>query len=69
MVSKEGLLTQHEAAAYLQIAPGTLKHWALAKKIEYVKVGTFMRFTREALERFIASQTIAIMSFSFLISL
>lgn len=56
---REGLLTLDEAAAQLQIAPGTLKHWALSKKIEYVKVGKFMRFTQAAIDRFIQSQTIS----------
>lgn len=55
---RDGLLTLDEAAAYLQIAPGTLKHWALAKKVEYVKLSKFMCFTRPALDRYIESQTV-----------
>ena len=57
---REGLMTLEQAAAYLQIFPGTLKHWALAKKVEYVKVGKFMRFTQAALDRYIQSQTVTI---------
>lgn len=55
---QEGLLTLQGAAEHLQIAPGTLKHWALAGRIEYVKVGKFMRFTQVALDRFVARQTV-----------
>jgi excisionase family DNA binding protein len=54
-----GLFTLEEAAAYLQIAPGTLKHWVSMKKIEHVKVGKLTRFTHAALDRYIEQQTIA----------
>jgi excisionase family DNA binding protein len=54
-----GLLSLEDAAAYLQIAPGTLKHWIALKRIEHVKVGKFTRFTQAALDRFIAAQTVA----------
>lgn len=53
------LLSLEEAAAQLQIAPGTLKHWVALKRIEHVKVGKFTRFTQAALDRFIATQTVA----------
>jgi excisionase family DNA binding protein len=53
------LLTLEEAADYLQISPGTLKHWVAMKKIEHVKVGKLTRFTRPALDRYIERQTIA----------
>ena len=56
---RAGLLTIEEAAAYLQIAPGTLKHWALDKKIRYARIGKFMRFRQTELDRFIASRTVA----------
>jgi excisionase family DNA binding protein len=56
---REGLLTLEEAAAYLQVAPGTLKHWAAWRRIEHVKVGKYTRFTRDMLERYIAKQTVA----------
>jgi len=53
------LLTLEEAADYLQISPGTLKHWIAMKKIEHVKVGKLTRFRRAALDRYIERQTIA----------
>jgi excisionase family DNA binding protein len=58
-VAREGLLTLEEAAAYLQVAPGTLKHWAAWRRIEHVKVGKYTRFTREMLDRYITQQTVA----------
>jgi excisionase family DNA binding protein len=57
-VAREGLLTVEEAAAYLQVAPGTLKHWTAARRIEHVKVGTRTRFTKDMLDRYIESQTV-----------
>lgn len=57
---REGLLTIAEAAAYLQVAPGTLKHWIAWRRIEHVKVGRMTRFTKEMLDRYIAVQTVAV---------
>ena len=57
---EDGLLTLEAAAVYLQIAPGTLKRWAIERRIEHVKVGRLTRFTKAALDRYIASQTVAI---------
>jgi excisionase family DNA binding protein len=56
--AREGLWTLEEAAVYLQVARGTLKHWIAARRIEHVKVGRFTRFTKEMLDRYIASQTV-----------
>jgi len=53
-----GLLTLEAAAAYLQISPGTLKHWVHWRKIEYVKVGKFTRFRQAALDQYIRAQTV-----------
>jgi len=54
-----GLLTLEAAAAYLQISPGTLKHWVHWRKIEHVKIGKFTRFKQAALDRYISAQTVA----------
>jgi len=56
---RAGLLTVEQAADYLKIAPGTLKNWIRAKRIEYVRVGKQLRFTQAALDRYIAGQTVA----------
>jgi excisionase family DNA binding protein len=53
------LLTLEEAAEHLQLSAGTLRHWVSMKKIEHIKVGRLTRFTRAALDRYIARQTIA----------
>jgi excisionase family DNA binding protein len=57
--SPEGLLTLEDAAAYLKISPGTLKHWIAWRKIEHIKVGKLTRFTKAALDRFVQQQTVA----------
>lgn len=56
----ERLLTLDEAAAYLRIAAGTLKHWALKGRIDYAKVGKSMRFTQQMLDDYVGSQTVSI---------
>lgn len=58
--TREGLLTLKEAAAYLRIAPGTLKHWALQGRIDYAKVGKSMMFTQQMLDDYIASKTVRV---------
>jgi excisionase family DNA binding protein len=58
--ARDGLWTLDEAAHYLQIAPGTLKHWTAERRIEFVKVGKFLRFTQAGLDRYIASQTVSV---------
>jgi excisionase family DNA binding protein len=57
---REGLLTLEEAATYLQVAPGTLKHWIAWRRIEHVKVGKYTRFTKDMLDRYITAQTVAV---------
>jgi len=58
---REGaLFTLDEAASYLKIAAGTLKHWVHAGRIEHVKVGKFIRFTQAMLDRYIERQTVSI---------
>lgn len=56
---RPALLTLEDAAAQLHISPGTLKHWAQQRRIEVVKIGKFSRFTQDAIDRYIQSQTIA----------
>lgn len=59
VVSAEALLTLEEAAAYLKISPGTLKHWIAQKRIEHVKIGKLTRFRQAALDRYVSAQTVA----------
>ena len=47
------LMTVDEAAAYLRLAPWTLRHWVCKKKIPYVRLGRSVRFRRKDLERFV----------------
>jgi len=54
----DGLLTLEEAAAYLKISPGTLKHWIAWRRIEHVKVGKLTRFRQSALDRWITQHTV-----------
>jgi excisionase family DNA binding protein len=55
--ARNGLLSVDEAAEYLGIRPSTLKHWAQTNKIEFVRIGKFLKFRREGLEAFIARRT------------
>ena len=52
------LLTLEQAAAVLQISPGTLKHWIHWRRIEHVKIGRLTRIRRAALDRYIQAQTV-----------
>jgi excisionase family DNA binding protein len=56
--SHDGLKTLEEAAAYLKISPGTLKHWIAWRRIEHVKVGKLTRFRQSALDSWIAAHTV-----------
>jgi excisionase family DNA binding protein len=47
------LMTVDEAAAYLRLAPWTLRHWICQKKIPYVRLGRSVRFRRKDMERFV----------------
>jgi excisionase family DNA binding protein len=47
------LMTVDEAAAYLRLAPWTLRHWVCKKKIPYVRLGRSVRFRRKDMERFV----------------
>jgi excisionase family DNA binding protein len=47
------LMTVDEAAAYLRLAPWTLRHWVCKKKIPYVSLGRSVRFRRKDMERFV----------------
>jgi excisionase family DNA binding protein len=56
--TRRGLLSFDEAAAYLCVAPGTLRNWVSMRRIEYVKVGRLTRFSVLALERYILANTV-----------
>lgn len=47
------LMTVDEAAAYLRLAPWTLRHWVCQRKIPYVRLGRSVRFRRKDMERFV----------------
>jgi excisionase family DNA binding protein len=48
------LMTVEETAAYLRLAPWTIRHWVCQKKIPYVRLGRSVRFRRKDMERFVA---------------
>ncbi len=52
------LLSVQDAACYLHISSSTLYRWVHCKKIEYVKIGSRVLFTKESLEIFIQNNTI-----------
>lgn len=53
------LLSVDEAADSLGIAPGTLRNWVAARRIEFVRVGRLTKFTPAQLERYKRSHTVA----------
>jgi excisionase family DNA binding protein len=48
------LLTAAEAATYLRISLGTLRHWVCRRKIQFIKIGRSVRFRKAHLDRFIS---------------
>lgn len=53
-------LTPNEAAARLMISPVTLRHWALAGRLDFVTTpGGHRRFAEQDVERFAGRQTMA----------
>jgi excisionase family DNA binding protein len=48
------LMTSPEAALYLQVSYGTLRHWICDRKIECVKLGRIVRFRKAHLDRFLS---------------
>lgn len=55
------LLDGSQAAAILQVKPGTLEVWRTTKRypLPYVKVGRNVRYRLSAIEAFLASRTVA----------
>ena len=53
------LLTVREAAALLAVKPATIRAWIWRRKIEFVKVSRCVRIAPEAVEKLIASHTVA----------
>ena len=52
------LLTIQEAASCLRISVSTLYRWVHHKKIKYVKIGSRVMFSEEALDEFIENNTV-----------
>jgi excisionase family DNA binding protein len=48
------LMTSPEAATYLRISKGMLRHWVSDRKIEFVKLGRAVRFRKAHLDQFIS---------------
>ena len=48
------LLTAPEAAIYLRISLGTLRHWVCRGKIQFIRMGRSVRFRKAHLDRFIS---------------
>ena len=50
------LLNYREAAELLTVGEETLRHWAPAGKVPYLKLGYHVRFSRRQLEQWIEDQ-------------
>ena len=48
------LLAVEDAAAYLQIAVWTLRHWVSDRKIPFVRMGRLVRFRQQDLDAYIS---------------
>jgi excisionase family DNA binding protein len=51
------LLSIADAAEYLGVRPGTLRNWLSARRLTYVKVGRLTKLSKDALDEFIAANT------------
>lgn len=60
LLGNVGLLTNNQAAAYIGVTPGTLEVWRSTKRYEisYIKVGRLVKYRKEALDAFLATQTV-----------
>ena len=56
--SRPHLLSVEEAADYLGISTGTLRNWLSMRRVEYVKVGRLTRVSLDALDHYIAANTV-----------
>ena len=52
------LLSVEDAAAYLQIAVWTLRHWVSDRKIPFVRMGRLVRFRQQDLDAFITRRIV-----------
>ncbi len=52
------LLNIQDTACYLHVSISTLYRWVHHKKIEHIKIGSRVLFTREYLEKFVKLNTI-----------
>lgn len=52
------LLNIQETASYLRISVSTLYRWIHEKKIEHIKLGSRVLFSKEYLDEFIKSRTV-----------
>lgn len=52
------LLNIKETASYLHISASTLYRWVHQKKIEYVKIGSRVLFSKEYLIKFVQNNTV-----------
>jgi excisionase family DNA binding protein len=57
-VKNPELLDYDEAAAYLDIAPITLRRWVSDRRIDYIKMGSKVRFRPRMLDDFIEKSTV-----------
>src|SRR4030095_11243402 len=48
------LLTAPEAAIYLRISLGTLRHWVCRREIQFIRMGRTVRFRKAHLDRLIS---------------
>ncbi len=59
-MANEELLSNREAAKYIQITPGTLHVWRCENRyaIPYLRIGTKIRYRRADLDAFLSSRLV-----------
>ncbi len=53
-------LSLEQAAEYLNVTVRAIRNWIAFGKIEYVKMGKYVRFRKEYLEKWVEKQTVKV---------
>lgn len=60
MSTEAQYLTMEETAKYLNVTVRAIRNWIVEQKIEYVKMGKYVRFRKEYLDKWIEKRTVKV---------